>query len=192
MRYLLLLLPVLAFANGDDDDCRGHSCNDSDTIVELISGDQVSKNTSLALAQSLGDVDLGRAAQCVVTEQYGIIIWQRQNWEYDPWCIAGILDEQGKYVEAAQMRCFHKPTSKLYGDRCVEILTFSAPKETNNPIFEPVIVMVEDNDDEERAQEFEKRLARIEAGNRAAARAAQQRRDYAQQTIQRLENDSEE
>ena len=39
---------------------------------------------------------------------------------------------------------------------------------------------------------IEDRLARIEAGNRAAARKAQQRRDYARQTIQRLENDPED
>lgn len=182
MRYLLLLLPVLAFADRTDIEIEN----------KVITGDVTSENSTLALAQSLGDVDIGRAAECVITEQYGIIIWQRQNWEYDPWCIAGILDEQGKHYEAAQMRCFHKPTLKLYGDQCIEILTFDSPP--------PVIPSLtnsepeEKDDDEARAQQqeeidtIENRLAKIEAGNRATAKAAQRRRDYAQQTLEKVRN----
>lgn len=165
---VLILAPV--WANGN-----GGSSDDADTsaVAELIGGDNISKNSSLALAQSLGDVDLGRAAQCVVTEQYGIIIWQRQNWEYDPWCIAGLLDEQGKHTEAAMMRCFHKPTAKLYGANCVAILTFTNPVKSK-PVEAAVIMIEEDDDDAEREARYSTLAERLDAMD--AARAANVRR----------------
>ncbi len=172
---LLLMLAIAVFfvvvvfeiAYGDDP----HHRDDA----ELIGGDQsvsVKGSKSLALVQSLGDVDLGRAADCVVTEQYGIIIWQRQNWKYDPWCIAKILDEQGKHYEAAQMRCSNKPTAKLYGNNCIATLTFSAPARTSAPISEPAVIVVEENDDDaEREAEYHQalteRMDKMDA-NRAA------------------------
>jgi hypothetical protein len=44
----------------------------------------------------------------------------------------------------------------------------------------------------EEFEDLETRLARIERGNRIAAQKSQERRDYAQQTIQRLEDESED
>ncbi len=196
---LLVLISGPLFASGDDLTAEAEAEANADAaasaVAELIGGDQISKHTSISLAQSLGDVDLGRAAECVITEQYGIIIWQRQNWEYDPWCIARILDGQGKHYEAAQMRCFHKPTSKLYGDRCIETLTFDPPPEPPPAALEDPRAFkyleaeeVLHDEQQEEMESIESRLARIEAGNRAAARAAQQRRDYAQQTLDKVRN----
>jgi len=161
----LLLLVAIAF---NETRANGNSKGDTEAVAELIGGD----NKNLALAQSLGDVDLGRAAECVVTEQYGFIIWQRQNWKYDPWCIAGLLDEQGKFTEAAQMRCFHKQTAKLYGTNCIAILTFSAAKKTSVPIFEAVEEPVEENDDdaERRYSALTERLDKMDASRAANVR----------------------
>lgn len=44
---------------------------------------------------------------------------------------------------------------------------------------------------EEEYENLEQRLARIERGNQIASQKAQERRDYAQQTIERLEDESE-
>jgi hypothetical protein len=44
----------------------------------------------------------------------------------------------------------------------------------------------------EETKTLEDRLAKVETGQRAAAQKSQERRDYAQFTIQRLENDPEE
>jgi len=169
---VFFVLIVLEIAYGDD-----RSGAEANAVAELVGGDNVSKNSSLALAQSLGDVDLGRATDCVVTEQYGIIIWQRQNWKYDPWCLAGILDRQGKHYEGGVMRCSHAQTAKLYGANCIETLTFSAPENTDAPVFEPV----EENDDdaERRYSALTERLDKMDASR--AANVRRYNRDQAEQ-----------
>lgn len=206
----LLLLPVLAFAKADDPPGHGHGHDGGEVSVENIAlgGEQVIKNTALGLSQSLGDVDLGRAAECVITEQYGLIIWQRQNWEYDPWCIARILDGQGKHYEAAQMRCSHKPTAKLFRNDCVDTLTFSTQIMQAPPALEPVkepIILDKDEDEDkirysallQRVEEIEEyRQTAVLQYNRNLREIQRQRveetrkktadREFAQQTLDEL------
>ena len=65
----------------------------------------VDGGSTWAFSHGLGDTDLGRGAACVVTTQWGTIIWSRQNFHYDLLCISGQLDAQGKHEEAALLRC---------------------------------------------------------------------------------------
>lgn len=139
------------------------SLSDSTSAASAVGGDQTSR--ALALSQSLGDVDI---EGCVVTEQWGIIVYQRQNWDYDPWCLAAILDQQGLHKEAAQMRCSDKDTEKLYGkETCIKTLTF-LPTSYSPAIVatpnQPVATQQEDccNEDEDE-DEVDKHHQQIEA-----------------------------
>ncbi len=100
----------------DNRECRGNQpCNDQ-VGPPAISGDRL-----LALSNSLGDVDI---SGCVVTKQWSVIVFAKQGYGYDPWCLASILDENGKYKEAATMRCTDKETARIYGEDCTIVLNF--------------------------------------------------------------------
>ena len=161
--------------------------------------DMISENSSLALAQSLGDVDIGRAAECIITEQYGILVWQRQYTKYDEWCLAGILDRQGKPEAAAIMRCSDKATKKLYGAHCESILKFAShnpgPPASTTDYVEVEEAEMYRQEVEQKQESVEDRLDRIEAASRAAARASRERKERAQFTIEQLQekdNDPED
>lgn len=136
-------------------ECQGgHNC-DGEAILD-IGGDRV-----LALSNSLGGVDI---SGCVVTKQRSyLIIFSHQFYEYEPWCLAGILDENSKYKEAAIMRCTDKETAKIYGDDCTTVLNFE-PFE----IPEPKPTNEWDNDWEEKyvAQQQEIEMVREEAASK--------------------------
>ena len=125
--FVLFMLITPLWGSGDDlsatADASATALSDSTSTASITGGDQIiSGGDAIGLAQSLGDVDI---EGCVVTEQWGIIVYQRQNWDYDPWCLAAILDQQGKHLDAAKMRCSDKDTEKIYGDECMRVMTFS-------------------------------------------------------------------
>jgi len=184
MRYLLLLLPMLAFASGDDIEIEN----------DLVTGDVATNiKGSTVYGMSGGDMDIN---QCLATHSILFGLWQGTH--LNTMCVADGLDADGKHHEAAMMRCSVRRFRKVYGsvEECIDTTEYRPPPPA------PAPVMKEGSggyDLEEYRVEHEKvddsiedRLARIEAGNRAAARKAQQRRDYARQTIQRLENDPED
>lgn len=127
--FLTIILLVIAsyyapyvFAQGDHKCQGGHNCNEAESIVGAANGDEF---RALSLSQSLGDVAV---SGCIVTTQWGIIIYQRQGYRYDVFCLARELDAVGKYADAAAMRCLHKIPTKLYGGRCLSVMNFEPPE----------------------------------------------------------------
>ena len=136
--FFILALVIVLFLTAPawSDDKKHHNNSSGDVSVDasnIVKGDSAS---SLALGQSLGDVDLGRATDCVVTKQFGIIIYQRQSFGYDPYCIARDLDQQGKYEAAAKMRCTDKETAKLYGEDCLSVMNYKPREQTTTHVEE--------------------------------------------------------
>jgi len=124
----VLLVVQVAYANGSDRD-HGHH-DDGEAVIADIAGDDL---RALALSQALGDAAI---SGCIVTTQWGIIIYQRQGYRYDVFCLADKLDQAGKFEDAAAMRCTHKIPTKLYGDRCLSVMNFEPPEkdETDKPV----------------------------------------------------------
>ena len=174
------------------------SLSDSTSAASAVGGDQTSR--ALALSQSLGDVDI---EGCVVTEQWGIIVYQRQNWDYDPWCLAAILDQQGLHKEAAQMRCSDKDTEKLYGkETCIKTLTF-LPTSYSPAIVatpnQPVATQQEDccNEDEvdEHHQQIEaltNRLDKYESDRQSSANAYRRQQQQQQEQYEEVQEFQEQ
>jgi len=164
---LLLVVPLLVLAQSN------HHNNSGDTSLDVITslaGGDVSTR-SLALGQSLGDVDI---AGCIVTTQWGIILYQRQHYEYDVYCIADQLDEVGKYADAAAMRCTHPEAAKLYGSRCLDVMNYKPP-----PNLGPTPARAERA--ATRAQEEEERNDRLDKIEQRMDQEAAARRSYARQ-----------
>jgi hypothetical protein len=190
MRVLILLLFALpAFAQ---DDCRGnHNCGSGgSTPVDVNT--VVGGSTTKAFSVGGGDMDIN---QCLATHSVLFGLWQGTH--LNKMCVADGLDINGKHEEAAEMRCSVRGFRKVYGDDCVEETMFRPPPPlpptvvpTSGPLLREVLVAQEAQ--EEDYESLEARLARIESGQRIAARKAQDRRDYAQQTMKRIENDPEE
>ena len=185
MKYiaLLFLSPLLAFASGPD----------IEQEVATNVATSVTGSTTKAFSVGGGDMDIN---QCLATHSVLFGLWQGTH--LNVMCVADGLDARGEHREAAEMRCSVRRFRKVYGDNCVEDTMFkSTPPPpavpTSGPLEEVIIVQqaaLEEH--EEEYESLENRLARIERGNRIASQKAQARRDYAKQTIERLENDSEE
>ncbi len=154
---------------------QSHHHNQETGDVELevltdLSG-MSNEHRALALSQALGDVDI---AGCIVTTQWGIIIYQHQGYRYDVFCLARELDQAGKYHEAAQMRCTHAIPTKLYGARCLDVMNYEPPEQDEPPPPSAVQDLV-------RAQEEEERDDRLTAIEERIAAGAAARRQYARE-----------
>lgn len=136
MKKLLLLflfaVPTWTYA---DDDCRGHSCNGSDEIIDIdIAGDTLSggdvttstsvtsKNRAFAFAHGMGDVDIN---DCMGSEQWSTILVGKQKLVANLWCMAESYDARGLHRMAALMRCDIDVISKHFdtNEACVEANT---------------------------------------------------------------------
>ena len=186
LKYTLLLVLMSGplFASGTDIEIENElSTGDVSTV---ISGGR-------AYGLSGGDMDI---AQCLATHSVLFGLWQGTH--LNAICVADVLDINGRHKEAAEMRCSVKRFRKVYGTvyECVKATTF-IPAPIPAPLDDPRAAKYLESEEvlhseqQVEMESIESRLARIEAGNRAAARKAQQRRDYAKQTIERLENDPE-
>ena len=187
-KIILLLLSGAVWADGPSVDVGIEA-----DFATNLAGDSY---RAISLSNALGDVDIN---QCIVSKQKGNVIWSWQNYDYNADCLADKLDRGGRYEEAATLRCQAIPLLAMIvwpnGQTCVQAIALIVPKPpvvvpTSGPLLEDVIVAQEEQGEE--YESLEARLARIESGQRIAARKAQQRRDYAQQTVERLENDPED
>jgi hypothetical protein len=180
---LAMWLALMVFPAMAQHECQGgHNCNDGGAGIvggdvsianELVSGN--GDFNSLSLGQSLGDVDI---AGCIVTTQWGIIVYQRQGFVYDVFCLARELDHAGKHDDAAEMRCLHKESAKLYGARCREVMNWKPPEGSDPPVVvaaapAPVVRAQEEEERTDRLDAIEKRLDQDAANRRAYARQAQ-------------------
>lgn len=76
--------------------------------------------------------DADDSGNLTVTEAEGCLVAKKGKYlrgtysDYDVFCLANILDEQGKYAAAAALRCSDKDTKKLFGDSCITVWTTTA------------------------------------------------------------------
>lgn len=185
----LLCLIVLSSTLSWADDRRG----DELTSISDSASTLNSSGDTIALG-GLGDVDI---ADCLYSYQV-FIFWQ--GTATNALCVADKLDIIGKHHEAAEMRCSVKRVRKVYGtvDQCVAAVEYVPPPEPAPPPEVEEIVVTQQQaeihieEEQEVHDSLEERLARIEAGQRAAAMKQAQRQEMIQQTIERLEENDPE
>ena len=166
---VFLFSPV--WAGGD---CNGPgACTDDDVTVDTVvdTSNVVtmhgSKNRSLGLANAQGDVDIG---DCIVTTQWNAVIFARQSWDYSVWCQANDIHLGGKPVRAAEARCQIPFFAKLFGDECVDAMTFAYAADM---VLDAV--PDKDEDDDRRDRDLEEVMTRLDlydANRRSVARQA--------------------
>jgi len=177
---LVVIFIVFDIRAQQNHECQGgRNCNDGTvgTASDVIIGGDDSQ--FLALSNSLGDVEI---SGCVITKQFSIIVWARQSWEYDPWCLADKLDAKGQYEYAAKMRCTDKKTAKIYGDDCITVLNFKPPEP--NPL-KALVGQVPDTDD--RYDELLERLDKYENEQQEANRSYTAQQQIQQQQYEQIQ-----
>lgn len=197
---MILLVSAPLFAS---DKLISNSVSDAETNVVTGTGD----STALGFGHAMGDVDI---AQCLGSTQWDTILGGKQKLVLNNVCMAEFYLKNEKWALAAMALCNQKEILQEFGTEaeCERAHDFGplpepepAAKEgyggpTSGPL--PEIIRHVDESEEIHYQQqeqvsmvqdgletIEMRLARIERGN-------QNRRNYAQQTIERLENDPEE
>lgn len=145
------LASVVTYA---DDECRGHSCNGGDTI--LNGGDNTAENSALiggSRSLSLGGSDMDiRNGYRSYSYLFGLI----QETKANPLEVARQLQAEGNYEAAAYLRCQPWGIHRAYGgkENCIKIL--SVPVSVQS-IPEPEAVV--DSDDEDEHEEYEQQFA---------------------------------
>ncbi len=176
--FFLMLLVVPALASGPD--------VETDVTVDTVLNNTVkgSRNRSLGLANAQGDVDIG---DCIVTKQFNFVIFAKQGWEYNVWCQANDIHLGGQPKRAAEARCEIPFFAKLYGDECVDALTFASFGDGGG---EGLGQIDKDEDEDRRDRELQdvmKRLDLYDANKRAAAKRAVDEQDRRNEYADRLE-----
>lgn len=188
---IALIVFDISYGQGAHDNCNGNSCIDGE-VAAVLTGDEF---RALSLSQALGGVEV---SGCVVTTQWGIVIWQHQGYKYDVFCLARELDVVRKYADAAAMRCLHKIPTKLYGERCLSVMNFEPPEldltktlvgqvPRDNTRYEALLERLDKYEDErqetnrsyavQQQQQYEVIQQQVE--NAAAERRAKSRSAYA-------------
>ena len=159
LAMLLVLLFGPAFA---DEDCRGHSCNDSGPDISIDANSDVSttvRDTSRALGFGAGDVDINDCYR-----SYSVILWQDSK--PNPLCLAQQLMAEGNYQAAAVLRCEPRSIHRAFGGKDACIKTLSVPTAP----FQVAPVIDEHIDEEEEWHEeqlqlqvdYDARIAQLE------------------------------
>lgn len=184
LAWLFVLLAGYAIA---DDDCRGHSCNDTGggdididiggspvdlqtgpTNVETNVAGSSYSSRALALGNGLGDVDIN---DCLGSEQFGTPLYSRQWLELNRWCAAEVFDAKGLNVMAGKLRCEIKEIRALFpkgsaGDvECQDANTVTGqPAASIAPVVATLSARYDEHDQEEERHEAElEKLAQRQA-----------------------------
>jgi hypothetical protein len=185
---------------GDTVNVGGPTVNTEVGPTTVNAGDVAlnSDSKSFAFAHGLGDVDI---AQCLGSEQWGTVIISRQYLELNKWCAAEVYDAKGLYKMAAVLRCDIKEIKKHFNspEECVEantlhpVIVTQAPEEPEVIVIEPPEELQEAHVEQQMALEtIEQKVAALEVKQRAAQREIAEKRDLAQRTLRKLENDPED
>jgi hypothetical protein len=186
---------------GDTVNVGGATLNSSvgDTVVDAGDVALNSDSKSFAFAHGLGDVDI---ADCLGSEQWGTIIVSRQYLELNKWCAAEVYDAKGLYQMAAILRCDIKEVKKHFTDPqdCIKantvepvVVGIEYKSEPEVIVVEPPQELQEVHVEQQMALEtIEQKLARLERDNRATQNLIRERRQTAQKTLEKLENDPED
>lgn len=196
MRQLICLMilftatPLLA-----SDKLISNSVSDSEANVVTGTGDSL----AIGFGHALGDVDI---AQCLASTQWDTILMGKQKLVLNNVCMAEFYLANGKWALAAMALCNQKEILGEFDSEgeCERAHDFGPPPPPP-PIVETIVPVPGPPEEcctdmnylqqeeilvaQDQIETLEQRLARIERND-------QKRRDYAQQTIERLENDPEE
>jgi len=171
--------------------------DDVEVSTEVVTGDNINSvgsHKSLALVNSLGDVDIN---DCVISKQLSVIIFARQSYDYNLWCMALNMDKVQKYDEAATIRCLIPDIKKAFPKDCESSMRFE-PEIIESPELDTLYSQAaqHNEDEEERQQVREEQQADIDvlmdkfaALERRASRyavAEREKREYARQELERL------
>lgn len=170
---LLLLLPGISLAT---DDCKGHSCNGADTVVNANSPVSVSStvsDTSRAFGLGLGDVDINDCYR-----SYQVLIFQDSR--ANLWCMANDLDARGLHDAAARVRCSLNVYSKNFDSKetCIAASTVQ--------VIVPVAEDQVDEDEEEHKRELDMELALLRSEFEQKFEQAQARPAPAPRVVERV------
>ena len=211
---LLVLMSGPLFASGDDVRVTQSNDMNNQTAGDVDGGTFTGgSNKSLALVNSLGDVDIN---DCLGSTQWATPLFSKQKLNLNRWCAAEVYDAKGMYSMGGRVRCTIPEVASLFDDpqQCILENTVTPPPvdvPTPGPDERPTrpdeaggvsewgdgrspdpSLVMQMAIQEEQYETLEQRLARLERGNKIAAQKSQERRDYAQHTIERLDNDPEE
>ena len=119
MKWLLLFLPVFAYADEGSD------------VSNVIETD------SMSVSAGFGGVEI---KDCIYTVQYFILF---QGAKINPLCVADKLDAIGKHKEAAEMRCSIRRYWKPYGNKnqCIRVTQYVPPPPPDNSIQEEQVIL---------------------------------------------------
>jgi len=193
------------------------SGTDIEQEVKVIGGDTVVDGSkAIGFGRSSFDVDIN---QCMGSTAWDTILVGKQKLVLNKWCAAEVYDARGLHNVAARLRCQIPEIADLFGpgEDCVlentlpggdgGIATTVPTPGPDEPGYRPdeagevsecggpcpdvaSIVQTRIEQHTEEYENLEQRLARMERGNAAAAK---KRREYAQQTMEKLsDNDPEE
>lgn len=98
MAIVLVFLSALVEASGVD-------VRQSNDLNNQTSGNVVTEGSTalgLGFSYGMGDVDIN---DCLVSTQSGNIIFGKQGFEYNLWCMGEVYDAKGLYRMGALMRC---------------------------------------------------------------------------------------
>lgn len=204
--FLLGILFSVWSVSYADDDCRGN-CDGVNTTVKTIlnagdntvdSSNHVSGSRSLALSNGMGDVDI---AGCLGSTQWGTPLFSKQKLVLNQVCMAEFYLNNGLYDLAAMSLCNVPEIVKEFGSEaeCEDAHNF-APVLHVEPL--PMVEPIEDTDEHEsliarlsaleadRMAEAEKAEKAAQRANAAAQRAKEadlERKEYAQQIYEELQ-----
>lgn len=186
---MLLILPLVAFADRNDDITQSNDQN-------LQTTGNVDYN-SLGLGLSGSDVDIN---QCYRSFSYLIVY---QDTRVNPLCLAQQLVAEGRYAAAAKLRCQPRAIRRAFGGKnaCIAELSVPPPSTAAAVVIMPP---VPDDDDDDEHQQLIERLDAFESERQQEALAAQRatraantaaaemraeqaaEKEYAQQTLEEL------
>jgi len=177
---------------------------DVEVITEVVTGDNINSggsHKSLALVNSLGDVDIN---DCVISKQLSVIVFARQSYDYNLWCMALNMDKVQKYDEAATVRCLIPDIKKAFPDDCEHSMRFE-PEIIELPELDTLYSQAAqyDEDENERQQvreeqqadinilmerfaALERRASRYAAAERVKQVKLDEDREYARAELERL------
>ena len=221
MKKLLLIVLISGpvFASGDkitqSNDMNNQTSGDVTTgdvsTGDLTGGSQSNSSKSIALVNSLGDVDIN---DCLGSTQWATPVFSKQKLNLNKWCAAEVYDSKGMHSMAGRIRCEIPEIEALFDDhqQCVLENTVLVPA----PIPATTVPMPPVADEgrppvgsegyrnggmdpspgvelvQMEIETLEQRVARIERENRITEQKSQERRDYAQHTIEKLKYDPDE
>lgn len=186
---LFLLIPCLAIADKNDVTQSNDQNLQTTGDVNVGTGD----SRAWGFGHAMGDVDI---AQCLGSTQWDTILGGQQKLVLNNVCMAEFYLKNGKWGLAAMALCNQPEILSEFSSEaeCETAHDFTPVIEV--PIPGPQITCEIEHEEAAMVQHeqqveletIEQRVARIESGQRAAAT---KRREFAMQTMEKLQNDPE-